>query len=450
MDISSFDGLAGLVEAVAASLAVIEIEDGRAGRISACNSQFHSMLGLAAEDGVGKPLREIVPRYARRELLPQIEACIESIMPVETVQAFDFAGRTRWWRLTAQPILKGPGKPTAVLLTCLDITDKVQLENDLKIANSRFSAVVQSAYDGIVTVDREQRIRLFNAAAEEMFGYGADEVVGQPLDILIPDRYRGHHGEHVETFARSPIQSRQMFERGNRLTGRAKDGSEFPIEVSIAKIQIIGATEFTAVVRDISERARLIDELRQQATVDLLTGLTNRRAFYTHAAQERTRAARKGWSLSAMMIDIDRFKSINDCHGHAAGDMVLRAMASAFRSVLRKSEIFARIGGEEFAVLLSNADENQCAAVAERLRDAIAHGRFDHDWGEIARIPFTVSIGVAPCFKDDVNIDEALKRADAALYAAKGNGRNRVELWSQLEDGASPRHANRPVVALES
>lgn len=433
MDIRKFDGLAALVEAVAASVAVIGIEKGRAGHIFACNSQFINMLGLRAEEGVGNTLTRVLPRYARRELLPQIDECIDSVRPVETVQAFDLAGQTRWWRLTVQPIVNDSRKPAAILLTCLEITDKIHLENDLKIANSRFSAVIQSAYDGVITVDRDQRIRLFNASAEEMFGYRAEEVIGQPLDMLIPDRYRDRHSDQVEGFACSPIQSRPMFERGGGLSGWAKDSSEFPVEISIAKIQVGGATEFTAVVRDISERARLIDELRKQATVDLLTGLINRRAFYERVAEELGRAARDHCALAILMLDVDCFKAINDRYGHAAGDMVLRAMASVGRSVLRKSEIFARIGGEEFAVLLPDRGENSAAAVAERLRQAVENGRFDHDWEDIAPISFTVSIGVAPCFEDDVKIDAALKRADSALYAAKKSGRNRVVLWSDLK-----------------
>lgn len=446
MNVADFDELPGLVEAVAASLAVIDLREGNAGRVVACNCQFRNMLGMRTGEGPGRPLREFVPRYAWRDVMSQIEECARCVAPVETVQPFDLQGQARWWRISAQPIVNGAREPTAILLTCIEITEKVELEEALKTANSRFGAVIQSAYDGIVTIDRDHRIKLFNAAAEEMFGYRADEVVGMPLDMLIPARYRGRHEQHVEQFAGSPIQSRQMFERGGRISGVAKDGTEFSVEVSIAKIQVDGSTEFTAIVRDISERARLIDELRRQATVDLLTGLLNRRAFYDRASDTIALARRHDHPLSVLMIDLDCFKETNDAQGHAAGDAVLRAAAAAGRSVLRKTDIFARIGGEEFAVLLPETGEEQAALLAERLRRTIEEARFEHDWDDIDPIAFTASIGVAPCLKEDELIDDGLKRADRALYAAKREGRNRVMRWSALPEATAETALERGAV----
>lgn len=436
MDLLDSHRLPELVEAVAASVAVVGAGKGDAGRILAWNGRFRSMLGLGKDEAAGRMLREILPRYAWREIRRQMQECACTVAPVEMTQPLDAEGETRWWRLSAQPLVTGDGEPVAILLTCIEITEKVALENELKTVNSRFGAVIQSAYDGIVTIDRDQRIGLFNAAAEEMFGYAADEVVGKPLDVLIPERHRDRHYRHVGQFADSPIRSRQMFERGGRITGLARDGTEFPVEVSISKITVGGATEFTAVIRDISERARLIDELHRQATIDLLTGLLNRRAFYTRAAEHIALARRYRHPLSLIILDLDRFKRINDSHGHAAGDMVLRATASAGGSALRKSDIFARLGGEEFAVLLPETDEIAAGALAERLCRTIEAGDFEHDWDDIAPIPFTASFGVAPVLAKTEMFEEALKRADDALYAAKESGRNRVVLWSDLTEGA--------------
>nr|WP_232845503.1 diguanylate cyclase [Aurantimonas marina] len=431
----------GVVDAIAASIAVIDLDGGKPDRVLACNCHFRRMLGIRAPDGAGARLRDLLPGYARRNIAVQIEECVRTVTPVEIVQVIDLEGRTFWWRMAAQPILNGAREPGGVLLTCLDITEKIQLENELKTANSRFSAVIQSAYDGIVTVDRQRHIHLFNAAAEEMFGYSAEEIRGRPLNTLIPEKYHDRHAEHLETFSNSPISSRQMFERDGQIFGLAKDGTQFPVEVSIAKITVGGATEFTALIRDISERAKLIEELKRQALIDQLTGLPNRRAFNEQAADQMALARRHDRPLSVLMIDLDRFKRINDTRGHPAGDMVLRAMASAGTCILRQSDIFARLGGEEFAVVLPEADEGRAIVIAERLRQAVANARFQHDWGEHGPIPFTISIGVAPCFNDDLAIEYALKRADRALYDAKQDGRNRVKIWSRMPEAAGELRA---------
>lgn len=438
MDIDRFDCLSKLVDAVAASVAVIDTSDDGVGRILRHNALFREMLGLpttSPDNSEMLTLRQALPRYARRKVMEQIVDCTDHVSPVETVLPFDLTGQTRWWRFSAQPIIDVDGKSNAVLMTCLEITDKVQLESDLEIANSRFSAVIQTAYDGIVTIDQDRRIKLFNAAAEEMFGYNADEIVGESLDRLIPECYRERHDEHVKNFAQSPIQSRQMFERGGRIFGLTAQGTEFPIEISIAKIQVGDATEFTAVIRDISVRARLIDELKRQAMVDEMTGLSNRRAFLAKATAEVALASRHGRDLSILMIDIDRFKAINDRHGHAVGDIVIQAMASAGRTAIRKSETFARVGGEEFAILLPETTEAQARHFAERLRKTVADAAFEHDWQGIDPVSFTMSVGVTEFFDGEASIDPALSRADDALYAAKAAGRNRVVVWSETTEG---------------
>jgi diguanylate cyclase (GGDEF)-like protein len=127
------------------------------------------------------------------------------------------------------------------------------------------------------------------------------------------------------------------------------------------------------------------------------------------------------------MLDIDRFKNVNDTYGHDAGDEVLRALADAGTTDIRGTDIFARIGGEEFVALLPETDLGQARAIAEKLRTALEQQDFVHNWHTGKPIPFTVSIGVAMRAPDEVKVEEVLKRADQALYKAKEDGRNRVE-----------------------
>jgi diguanylate cyclase (GGDEF)-like protein len=165
---------------------------------------------------------------------------------------------------------------------------------------------------------------------------------------------------------------------------------------------------------------RYAASLYEMATRDSLTGLANRRHFMDVGARELALAHRTRRPLCVVMLDLDHFKQINDTHGHAAGDSVLRRFAGLALSTLRGSDLLGRIGGEEFALLLREIDLSGSQVVAEKLRKAIAD---DHADG----LPtFTVSIGISMMTAEDRDIDDVLRRADAALYQAKESGRNRV------------------------
>jgi PAS domain S-box-containing protein len=152
----------------------------------------------------------------------------------------------------------------------------MNLQHDLEISTSRFRSVVDAAYDAIITIDQEHNITLFNRAAENLFGYSSSEVIGEPLLRLLPETTRQHHSEYVHQFARSPVHSRQMDER-NLIQGQHRDGTLLPVEIAISKINVDGIIEFTAIIRDIEDRVRLMGLLQRQAVTDQLTGLPNRR-----------------------------------------------------------------------------------------------------------------------------------------------------------------------------
>ncbi len=160
--------------------------------------------------------------------------------------------------------------------------------------------------------------------------------------------------------------------------------------------------------------------LLAEARSDALTGLANRRAFLEALAREMARATREKGSLSVLLLDVDHFKSINDAHGHAAGDRLLRALAAAALAAVRRMDMVARIGGEEFAILLPGATLALAMPAAERLRRALATAR-----GSATDPTATVSVGVAAMAEGDTP-DTLLDRADRALYRAKNGGRNRV------------------------
>jgi diguanylate cyclase (GGDEF)-like protein len=172
------------------------------------------------------------------------------------------------------------------------------------------------------------------------------------------------------------------------------------------------------------ENARLFDEVQRLATLDGLTGTYNRRHFMELAHLAFESARRFGQPLTAVMLDVDHFKSINDEYGHHVGDQVLRTLAERCRSTLRTIDVLGRYGGEEFAILLPGTTRRNAATIlAERIRHRVAEELVHTDAGPVG---VTVSVGVAAMETTTRNPEELFKRADAALYEAKQAGRNRV------------------------
>jgi diguanylate cyclase (GGDEF)-like protein len=176
-------------------------------------------------------------------------------------------------------------------------------------------------------------------------------------------------------------------------------------------------------LEEIAQRRELEDELVWLADHDALTDVWNRRAFFKRADQAMEFVRHNPKPMSVLVIDADHFKSINDDHGHHIGDEAIRTLAALCTANLRSSDILGRIGGEEFAVLMPNTPLRVAEAVASRLREQVARATIEHTDG---RLSVTVSIGAVECHIEDEPLEEALQRADAAMYQAKAAGRNRV------------------------
>jgi diguanylate cyclase (GGDEF)-like protein len=178
--------------------------------------------------------------------------------------------------------------------------------------------------------------------------------------------------------------------------------------------------------------AHKYDAIRRQVVTDHLTGLYNRRYFMSRAGEEIDRSLRHQEPLSVLMLDIDFFKRFNDTYGHATGDRVLQTVARAMKDALRTSDVCARHGGEEFAVLLPSTPGDNAYFVAERVRKTLSGTRYT-GLGLPPEISITLSVGVATCPRDATTLDELMELADKALYQAKDRGRDRVVLWGAEE-----------------
>jgi len=414
--------LAAFFEVVSAGVIVFDVHDEHGAAPVCTNGVFRTLYGL--EDRTGAE-QEGMPREIPRILGDRARECVRQLTPIDFEHPLKTDdGHTRWQRVRMIPApAQGTGNAARVFATIVDITAKRRLEQELQIAYARLRSIVDSSYEGIITIDTDQKIKTINEAALHIFGYSSDELVGQGLDILVPERFRAHHPGYVSQFHDSDEIARPMESRVE-IAGRRKDGSEFMAEVSIAKIDVGTDLELAAFVRDVSDHMRLMDELHMRATTDPLTGLYNRRHMIEAAAKELTRAMRFGHPTAVVLIDLDDFKGINDVHGHHVGDKVLLKASAVCRHQIRQSDILARWGGEEFLLLLPETDGNGAMRLAERVQEGLK--RLQEDVPELGGRRITASIGIAGHQDEDDSFGAMVHRADQAMYTAKNTGKNKV------------------------
>ncbi|MBU4528030.1 sensor domain-containing diguanylate cyclase [Hoeflea sp.] len=293
---------------------------------------------------------------------------------------------------------------------------------------SFFRQIVMESADAVVAVTPDQRVVLFSPAAEKLFGYSRDEMIGKPLDKLLPQRYRSDHAAKVEEFHSKGTSARYMGDRKSHLSGLRKDGTELLLGATILTVTTERGPIMVAMVRDISERIMLQNELVRLASADPLTGQLNRRAFLESFEREWSRALRYKSGLSLLMLDIDHFKHVNDAYGHDVGDQVICRVAELVRSSLRDLDILGRWGGEEFIAVLPHTEIRAARSLAERIRETIAGQSLEAEGHK----PFsvTVSIGLAEIGAGGTAHQQMIKFADNALYEAKNAGRNQVVIWN--------------------
>lgn len=304
-----------------------------------------------------------------------------------------------------------------------DISAQVANERRLRESDAWFAALVQGANDyAMLGLDAEGRISEWNASGQRLFGHDATATLGMlAVDLVTPCEAGGGYRALQQRLA-AALRDGWHLDDGWRTRA---DGSRFwgTCIVSALSGNEDGATRFLMVVRDTTERRSTAQELRRALTTDHLTGALNRRAFFEQGAELVRRARIGGSPCIAVMVDVDHFKQVNDRHGHAAGDEALRTVAGALRVALPDGALLGRLGGEEFGVLLPDADTDAGVRVAEELRKRVAGAPAEHGGAILA---LTASFGLAVLRSDAADLEKLLAEADTALYRAKREGRNRV------------------------
>ncbi len=300
----------------------------------------------------------------------------------------------------------------------------------LHAEKERAEVALYSIGEAVVTTDERGRVDRLNAAAERLTGWSAEQAIGRDIREIVP-LVREKDDQPLS----SPFQ--RVYGGGESLSPcelmllRADGGRVAITETAAPILDARGhVTGAVVVMRDMSRERELIRRATHQARHDALTGLHNRYAFEGDIRRAIDAAAEGEGRHVVCFIDLDRFKKINDSCGHAAGDQLLRQVAQLLKSGIRKEDVLARIGGDEFGILLRHCDLDQARATAENLRRKLADFRLIWD-GE--HFSVGLSIGLALIADGRLGAGEILKAADAACYMAKERGRNQVCVY-RLDD----------------
>ena len=332
----------------------------------------------------------------------------------------EIPGRTVAWHSSRPSALQIESQ---LLLIVNDLRERKKLETELGLA----AQVFEHSAEGIVITDPEGYILRVNHAFTVVTGYRQEEVLGKTPRVL----KSGRHPESFFNIMWQTISSEGRWQ--GEIWNKRKNGEIYPewLHISAVRNQSGKITHYISIFSDISEKKQAESELERMAHFDSLTSLPNRVLFYDRLKQALIKSKRYDTSLVVLMLDLDRFKAINDHHGHAAGDILLQQVAQRLGRAVRASDTLARLGGDEFIMLLADYDTTEQAAkgatkVAEQIISTLAEPVEIHE----QLLTITTSIGIAIAPQDGVTLDELVKHADAAMYNAKDKGRHNYQFYS--------------------
>lgn len=283
--------------------------------------------------------------------------------------------------------------------------------------------ILDNVYEAILTIDEQGIVHSYNRAAERIFGYGASEVIGHNVNMLMPEPYAAEHDGYLARYHRE--HTPRVIGIGRKVRGRRKNGDTFPMRLAVTEVKRSAGSQFIGLVSDISAEEAARERIEFLALHDPLTSLPNRAQFNEKID---SLCANPGEGLHAVLfLDLDGFKPINDTLGHEAGDEALKIAGTRLCHNLATEDFVARLGGDEFVAIARNVtDANAALAIGNRLLEALSQPMTL--LGTPSRMGASIGIALMP--QHGRNATEILTAADNAMYAAKRSGKNRCVLAS--------------------
>ena len=387
----------------------------------ACNPAFEHYIGVKEKELIGKTDYDYVPAKAADFFHSRDIATIEGGEPktVEDWLTFADDGHRALFEIVKVPVKTADGQMVGILGIARDITKRKQAEEELQLA----ALVFQSSSQAIIVTDASNKIVAVNPSFERITGYKAEEVLGKNPRIVSSGR-------------QEPAFYKAMWNAINttghwqgELWNRRKNGEVFAAWLTINTIYNPDGSvrNYVELSSDFTKKKEAEDLIWRQANFDFLTGLPNRHMFLDRLRQEVRQAQRSGMPLALMFLDLDHFKDVNDTLGHDMGDLMLQETSRRIISCVRDMDTVSRLGGDEFTVIVTElGDPGSVERVAQeilrRLAEPFKLGQ------EVAYI--TASIGITVFPDDGTEVDDLLKNADQAMYAAKQQGRNRSSYFT--------------------
>jgi diguanylate cyclase (GGDEF)-like protein/PAS domain S-box-containing protein len=388
------------------------------GRVVLVNAETERLFGYRRQELVGQPVELLVPLRFRKQHQSHVAGHIANPHHRLTATSLELFGLRKDGSEFPAEILLSPLGPEqgGPLAYCAirDISDHKRAEYDA----AHFASLVQSSDDAIVGETLDGVVVSWNAAAEHLYGYSADEMLGKSVSILSP---LGHDDDLAPVLARVKMGTSAV---NLEAVGACKDGRHVRVSLTVSPVRdgqgnVVG---ISTIARDMSALVRDRERLRYLADHDALTGALNRRRFVHDLNDQLDRARRYGEHAVVMVIDIDHFKQINDRYGHQAGDRALKVVATAIAQRLRRTDTVARVGGDEFGVLLPYGGPEEGADVAAELRKVVSELRFDPGTGH--RVHLNISVGTALLDRYTTSDEDVFAAADKDMYQDKFRSRS--------------------------
>lgn len=315
-----------------------------------------------------------------------------------------------------------------VLLFWQMVTNLKQMKVELEKSQSQLQAIIHNAMDGIITINENGEIQGFNPAAEQVFGYSQQEVIGKNLKMLMPEPVRSEHDGYLARY-RETGKAKILGVCGREVTAIRKNGEQFPMELSASEMVLAGQRYYVGIVRDITERKRAEEKIAHLAHYDLLTDLPNRALFQDSLLHALALSKRKAYRTAVLFLDLDGFKKVNDTLGHDAGDQLLQEVSQRLKDTIRGSDTVARVGGDEFIFVLNEIGSDENAAFAAT-KIIVALSRPFELKGQHCQVGGSIGISIYPDASEDSEV--LIKQADDAMYLAKQSGKNTYRFYRDV------------------